>query len=51
VHAHTGVKTHLPGRADLRMVARCRVGVPAQARARAERGRGSAASASVEREG
>jgi len=51
VHAHTGVKTHLIGPRDLRMVARCLVGVPTHARARVERRHGAAASASVEREG
>ena len=51
VHAHTGVKTHLIGPRDWRMVARVRVGAPAQARARVERERGAAASESVEREG
>jgi hypothetical protein len=47
VHAHTGVKTHLIGPADRRMVARCRVGVPTHASVRVERRRESAASAST----
>jgi len=51
VHAHTGVKTHLIGPRDARMVARSSVRVPAHAKARVERRRGAAASASVEREG
>ena len=41
MHAHTGVKTHLIGPRDLRMVARVSVRVPTQARARVERGHGS----------
>jgi len=31
VHAHTGVMSHLMAPRDARMVARCRVGVPAHA--------------------
>ena len=49
MHAHTGVKTHLIGPRDARMVARSSVRVPTQARARVERRHGAAASASVER--
>ena len=49
MHAHTGVMSHLPAPADLRMVARDRVGAPAQSSAACKRRRGAAASASVER--
>jgi hypothetical protein len=49
VHAHTGVKTHLIGPGDRRMVARSSVCVPTHASARVERGRGAAASQALVR--
>ena len=48
VHAHTGVMSHLPGRADERMVAQRRVVRPSPYREQRCRWRGSAASASVD---